>query len=520
MGRSRTGRVYLVGAGPGDPGLLTVKGQELLSQADVVIYDYLANPVLLEHANKRAELIYVGKRRGHHTMTQKEINQLMVERALKGQKVIRLKGGDPFVFGRGGEEAEDLAGEGIDFEIVPGVSSATAVPAYSGIPLTHRDYASTAAFITGHEDPRKEESNIAWDKLATGAKTLVFLMGVGNLPLIAERLIEHGLSPETPVAVIRKGTFADQKTLIGPLNDIARLATEHGIKPPAVILVGEVVHLREKLNWFERRPLFGKRIVVTRATEQARGFLEEMSGLGAECIRFPTIEVAPPESWDPLDHAVRSLENYQWMLFTSVNGVKYFFERLSLTGKDARDLKGLQIGAIGPKTAEHLNRLGIRPDFMPDEYRSEAIVGYLSKFPISGTNILIPRAAEAREILPKELTRMGARVDVVPAYRIKTPVHDTGRIGEMFEKGSIDMVTFTSSSTVNNFVKMFEISREELERWVAGVAAACIGPITAKTARQNGFSVRVVPSEYTIEALALSIVEYFTRDSHRGRLRA
>jgi len=506
----KTGKVYLVGAGPGDPGLLTIKAKECLSRADVIIYDSLANRIFLEYADTDAELIYVGKKGGNHTMLQNDINSLIVDRARKGHFVVRLKGGDPFIFGRGGEEALELIEAGINFEVVPGITSAIAVPAYAGIPLTHRDYTSTVAFITGHEDPQKEKSDIAWEKLATGVGTLVFLMGVGNLPHIAERLMGHGRTPDTPAAVIRSGTVSGQKTITGTLKDIARLSRESGITPPAIIVVGDVIHLREKLNWFETRPLFAKRIVVTRAREQASGFLSALAELGAECIEFPTIEVVPPESWDAIDRAIKAIESFKWLLFTSVNGVQYFLKRLEALGKDVRDLKGIKIGAIGPKTAAIWHDLGIKPDLIPGEYRAEAVVESFKKLGIKGTNILLPRAATAREVLPEELRKMGARVEVVPAYRTVRPDHDTVKVREMLEKGTIDMVTFTSSSTVNNFVEMFKTDARKLQKWMGSVAVACIGPITAKTAQENGFTVTLTPPEYTIESLTDSIVTYFS----------
>jgi uroporphyrinogen III methyltransferase/synthase len=512
MPERKKGKIYLVGAGPGDPGLLTIKGKECITQADVVIYDYLANRFFLEYARDNAELIYVGKKGGCHTMSQDEINRLIVKKTGEGKIVVRLKGGDPYIFGRGGEEAQELFRAGLDFEVVPGITSAISVPAYAGIPLTHRDHTATVTFITGHESPLKEESNIAWDKLATGAGTLVFLMGVGNLAQISESLVQHGRSPDTPVAVIRRGTVAEQKTLTGTLNTIARIAEESDMKPPAIIVVGHVVSLRDELNWFEKRPLFGKRIVVTRAREQASGFLSELTRLGAECLEFPTIEVVPPKSWDPLDRAIHALEDYHWLLFTSVNGVKYFLKRLNALGKDVRDLKGLKIGAIGPKTAEIWTQFGIEPNLMPSEYRAEALVECFKKQEtVKGLKILLPRAAQAREVLPEELEKMGAEVDVVPAYQTIKPDHDTAQIMEMLEQGAIDMVTFTSSSTVDNFVAMFKAESENLQQWMAGVTVACIGPITAKTAREKGFSTDLVPPEYTIEAFTDSIVEYFSK---------
>jgi uroporphyrinogen III methyltransferase / synthase len=509
MSKQKKGIVYLVGSGPGDPGLLTLKAKECIEKADVVIYDYLANVVFLEYAKKDAERIYVGKEGGRHTLGQNEINRLIVEKATEGLRVVRLKGGDPFIFGRGGEEAQELVKAGIPFEVVPGVTSAIAVPAYAGIPLTHRDFTATVAFVTGHEDPSKETSNIAWDKIATGIGTLVFLMGVGNLSKIAASLMEHGRSPDTPVAVIRAGTVAGQRTVTGSLGNIAEAAQKEKIKPPAIIVVGDVVSLRKDLNWFEQRPLFGKRIVVTRAREQASDFAALLSELGAECVEFPTIEVISPPSWKELDRAIQNLETYQWLVFTSVNGVKYFFDRLEHAGQDARSLKGIRVAAIGPKTADAIRAEGVNPDLVPEEYRAEAVVEAFGKQGVKGLRILLPRAAEAREVLPQELERMGAEVEVVEAYRTAKPEGSRGEIKAMLEKGEIHMVTFTSSSTVNNFMDMFKEESDRLLQWMDKVAVACIGPVTATTAKERGLFVRITPSEYTIEALAKAIVDHF-----------
>lgn len=510
MAKAKRGKVYLVGSGPGDPGLLTLKAKECIEKADVVIYDYLANVVFLEYAKKDAERIYVGKEGGRHTLGQNEINRLIVEKAREGLSVVRLKGGDPFIFGRGGEEAQELVKAGIPFEVVPGVTSAIAVPAYAGIPLTHRDFTATVAFVTGHEDPTKETSNIAWDKIATGIGTLVFLMGVGNLSKIASSLMDHGRSPDTPVAVIRAGTVPEQRTVTGSLGTIAEIAQKEKIKPPAIIVVGDVVSLRKDLNWFEQRPLFGKRIVVTRAREQASDFVARLCELGAECVEFPTIEVIPPSSWKELDRAVGNLETYQWLVFTSVNGVKYFFDRLEDSGQDARNLKGISIAAIGPKTADAIREKGVKPDLVPEEYRAEAVVEAFRKHGVKGLRILLPRAAEAREVLPQELEEMGATVEVVEAYRTVKPEGSKNEIKAMLEKGDIHVVTFTSSSTVSNFMEMFVEEGDRLLKWMEKVTVACIGPVTAKTAKERGLSVRVTPSEYTIEALARAIVDYFT----------
>jgi uroporphyrinogen III methyltransferase/synthase len=510
MKKNKRGKVYLVGAGPGDPGLLTLKAKDFMEKADVIVFDHLANPSLLEHAKTDAELIYVGKEGSSHTMSQDEINRLIVEKARGGSMVVRLKGGDPFIFGRGGEEAQELGRAGVPFEIVPGVTSAIAVPAYAGIPLTHRDFTSTVAFITGHEDPTKEKSEIAWDKLATAAGTLVFLMGVANLSNIARRLIEHGRSPETPAAVIHRGTVPEQRTVTGVLGNIAEKAKKEKIKPPAIIVVGDVVSLKGELDWYENKPLFGKRILVTRAREQASDFVVRLAELGAECIEFPTIAIVPPESWEDLDRAIESVERYQWLVFTSVNGVKFFFDRLEARGKDVRHLGRIKVGAIGPKTSVEIQAKGIRPDLLPEEYRAEAVVEAFKQQGVSGCRILLPRAAEAREVLPQELEKMGAKVDVVEAYRTIKPLGNKENVKESLEKGEIHMITFTSSSTVNNFVEIFDEERDQVLKWLKRTAVACIGPITAKTAEEKGFTVSVVPSEYTIEALIEAILGYFS----------
>lgn len=511
MNKSKPGKVYLIGAGPGDPGLLTVKAKECIEKADVLIYDYLANKTFLDYAGEKTEIIYVGKKGGNHTMGQEDINALLVEKALDGNDVVRLKGGDPFIFGRGGEEAQELVKAGVDFEIVPGVTSAIAVPAYAGIPLTHRDHTATVAFVTGHEDPNKEESGIAWDKISTGIGTIVFLMGIGNLAKIVENLINHGRPSDTPVAIIHRGTMAGQKTVSGNLSTIVDTAKKEGIKPPGIIVVGGVVGLRDELNWLEHKPLFGRRIVVTRAREQASRFLSELSELGAECVEFPTIEIMPPQSWEGVDRGIQDIEKYQWLLFTSVNGVKYFFNRLKDLGKDVRALKDIKVGAIGPKTAEAVQDKGIVPDLVPDEYRAEAVVEAFKAKNAEGLKILLPRAAEAREILPEELNKMGAQVDVVEAYRTVMPETGAVRVREMLRSGEIDMVTFTSSSTVTNFVQMVSQEGGQYLDWMEKVFVAAIGPITADTAKDKGFEISVMPENYTIDALTESIVDFFFR---------
>ena len=505
-GRSvaESGTVYLIGAGPGDPGLLTLKGKRCLEIADVIAYDALANPRLLLYAKPGAELIYVGKRGGAHTLPQEEIGRLLVERAQAGKTVARLKGGDPFIFGRGGEEAEELQAAGVPFEVVPGVTAAIAAPAYAGIPLTHRNFTSSVAFVTGHEDPTKADSGIAWDKLATGVGTLVFFMGVGQLPEIVGRLIEHGRKPETPIALVRWGTRADQEVVTGTLATIVERS--QGMKPPAIIIVGEVVRLRDRLRWVEAKPLFGKRILITRAREQASVLAERLEGAGAEVLECPTIRIVPPDSWEPLDVAIGRLRSYAAVLFTSANGVRFFWERLLTQQKDARELAGILVGAIGPATAAALMDRGVRADVVPKEFRAEALAGLFSADRLDGKRILLARAAEGREVLPEELARKGAQVDVVPAYRTLKGLEDPAPIRAMLEAGQIHAVTFTSSSTVKYFVELIGADTAELLR---KTVVASIGPITTETASRYGIAAQVVPNDYSIPALTDALVNHF-----------
>ncbi|MEK7773141.1 MAG: uroporphyrinogen-III C-methyltransferase, partial [Deltaproteobacteria bacterium] len=477
--------------GPGDPGLITVKGLEAIKEADCIIYDFLATSRLLEHAKKGAEAIYVGKKGRFKSVPQEEINGLIIEKARKGKIVARLKGGDPFIFGRGGEEALEIVRAGLPFEVIPGVTSAVSVPAYAGIPLTHRGLSSAVTFITGQEDPRKETSDIAWDKILPGSGTLVFLMGWKNLPLIAQRLIENGWAPSTPVAVIRWGTLPKQVTISGRLDDIGALSSEKNLKPPVVTVVGNVAGLREKLNWYESKPLFGKRILVTRAVEQAGEFSKLLESHGAEPITFPTIKTAPPPDWKGLDRAIKRLPSYDWAIFTSVNGVKYFFERLAGLDRDVRELKGVKICAIGPMTEKAVRAFNIRVDITPKEYRAEAIIAALGKKNIKGKRFLLARALKAREVLPVEIKRLGGSIDVVAAYKTVRPKKEAGELKKLLVNGRIDIVTFTSSSTVTNFLSLFK--KAEVGELLKGVRIACIGPITADTAKSYGLNADIMP---------------------------
>jgi uroporphyrinogen III methyltransferase / synthase len=502
-----TGRVYLVGAGPGDPGLITVKGVDCIARADVVIYDYLASPTLLAHANPDAEMIYVGKKGGDHTLAQEGINALIVEKALQGLTVARLKGGDPFIFGRGGEEAEVLIAAGVSFEVVPGVTAAIGASAYAGIPLTHRDHTSDVAFVTGHEDPTKSESSIDWQALATGIGTLVFFMGVKNLPSIAANLMANGRPADTPVAVVRWGTTPKQKTVTGTLASIEDDVRKAGIKAPAIIIVGTVVNLRKTMRWFENRPLFGRSIVVTRAREQASDLIRQLTELGAEAIQCPTIQVKPPRDWTPVNVAIEAIDQYHWLVFTSVNGVDYFFDHLFEKGRDARALGHIKTAAIGPATAKRLETRGLKSDIVPDNYRAEAVVKAFSETNVRGTRILLPRAKEARSVLPVELTGMGATVDEVTVYETWQAENSGDDLVKRLEEGTIDMVTFTSSSTVKNFWQL--LPPDAAQRLMEGVAVASIGPITSRTARELALTVTLEAESYTIPGLVQAILNYW-----------
>ena len=509
--------VYLVGAGPGDPGLITIRGKQLLERAEVVIYDYLASKKLLKYVPRDAEFIYAGKRGGvKHTHTQQEINQMLVDRAMSGRMVVRLKGGDPFIFGRGGEEIEELVKAGIPFEVVPGVTSATAAATYAGIPITHRQYTSTVAFVTGHEDPTKPDTNIAWDKLATGVGTIVVYMGIKNLKSITEKIIKCGRDPHTPVAVVRWASTSEQRTVVGNLENIDGIVKKHNIKPPSLVVIGEVVKLRDAINWYEKRPLFSKRIVVTRTRDQASELVTLLENYGAECLEYPTISLEPATSYDILDRALAELETYNWLLFTSINAVEYFFRRLFELDKDVRDIKGPKIAAVGRVTAEALISRGIRADLLPEEFTGDGLAEILIKTNVKGMRVLIPRALKARETLPEALSSAGADVTVAPVYQNVLPSSSSGEqlkeeLQAALQNKSIDMVTFTSSSTVKNFVRLLDISTPgEMQKLMSGVAVATIGPITAKTAEQFGMHVDVQPAEYTIPDLVDSIVKYFT----------
>ncbi|MBI4304100.1 MAG: uroporphyrinogen-III C-methyltransferase [Chloroflexi bacterium] len=502
----KTGKVYLVGAGPGDPGLITRKGLECLAEADVVVYDHLLDERLLDSALSTVERIYVGKKAAEHALEQSEINQLLVEKAKAGKTVVRLKGGDPFVLGRGGEEAEVLKDNGIPFEVVPGVTSAVAVPAYAGIPVTHRGLASSFAVITGHEDPGKPGSSIDWEKLATGVDTLVFLMGMQNISKIVAKLLEHGRPSDTPVAVIKDGTRPEQRVVTGSLKNIVARAKENSLEPPVIIVVGEVVRLRERLQWFDNRPLSGKRVLVTRARHQASSLSKLLSERGAQPVELPAIEIQPADTME-LDNAISHLEQYQWVIFTSVNGVAVFFQRLYDLKRDARALSNMRIGAIGSATASALKEHGIVTDYVPEVFTSEGIIVGLKSWNIAGKRFLLSRADIADKELVKGLVQLGSEVHDIAVYRTVLPTEATSQAKELLLSQKIDVITFTSSSTVSNLAAALgkDLSLD-------GAKIACIGPKTAETAVEAGLKVDIMAREHTIPGLVTAIEEYFREE--------
>ncbi|MDE3166094.1 MAG: uroporphyrinogen-III C-methyltransferase [Acidobacteriota bacterium] len=489
-------KVYLVGAGPGDPELITVKGRRVLQQADAVLYDHLAPDALLALAPAHAERLYVGKKKSDHEYTQEEISAMLIERARRGLTVVRLKGGDPFLFGRGGEEAEALARAGVPFEVVPGVTTPLGIAAYTGVPLTHREHTSAVTFVTGHA-----VEAIDWAKVGH-AETLVVFMGLTTFPRIAAELIARGRSPETPAMAVRWATRADQETVAGTLATLPAMLAERRMKPPATIVVGEVVRLRETLNWYERLPLFGKRIVVTRAAEQAGSLAAKLSALGAAAIEVPAIEIRPPADAAPLRRAVEELDAYDWLIFTSANGVRFFVEALDRSARDLRAIRA-RICAIGPATRDAVEALHLKVDLMGKEYVAEGLLEAFAAYAIAGARILLPRAAVARDLVPVELARRGARVDVVEAYRTVAPESLAQRIREVFAQ-RVDLITFTSSSTVQNFVDAAGVDA------LRGVAAASIGPITSGTARSLGIEIAVEANPYTVDGLVRAIAGLYT----------
>ena len=499
----KSGICYLVGAGPGDPGLLTLKGRACLERADVVVYDYLCNPALLRLAPDVAEKVYVGKKSGDHSLSQDEINALLVDKTRGGKIVVRLKGGDPFLFGRGGEEAEALADAKCAFEIVPGVTSAIAGPAYAGIPVTHRAHNSVLTIFTGHEEPGKPNSSLDYQAIARAPGTKVMLMGVERLDAIVGELQTAGMPSQTPVILVRWATTGAQQTLSGTLETIDQRAREAGFKPPAVAVFGDVVALRDKLNWFESLSLFGKRIAVTRTRKQAGEFVDRLRALGADAFELPTIRIEPPHNKREFYELVADAHIYDWIIFTSPNGADAFFRAFFEIYRDARDIGGARIAAIGPATAERVRSYHLQVDVQPEKYVAEAIIEALQKeTSLENLKILLARAEGAREVLAEELTRLGAIVDEAVAYRTVPETNDvTGGIKRFREEGA-DMITFTSSSTVENFLALkLQCLRD--------IKTASIGPITSKTMRSLGLTVDVEAKQHDIPGLVGAIAGYW-----------
>lgn len=499
------GTVYLVGAGPGDPGLLTRKGERVLGLADVVVYDRLLDPSLLELAPD-ADAVFVGKERGRQALRQSEINDLLVSEGLAGKTVVRLKGGDPFVFGRGGEEAQALAAAGVPFEVVPGVTSAVAAAAYAGIPVTHRGVATSVTIVTGSEDPTKGQTSTDWAALAKTGGTLVALMGWATLPGIVETLNANGKSADTPVALVQWGTWSRQRTVTGNLANIVERGRQAGISAPVIVVIGEVAGLREAIGWFDRRPLWGKRVLVTRSRTQASRLIELLAGLGAETVELPSIEIGPLDDYTDLDRMLKETASapHRWVIFSSVNSVEYVWQRLSSMGMDARYFAGATVGAIGPATGRALRERGIEPDFVPKRPVSEEVIAELSGLHWTGKQVLLPGSAIGRDALASGLANLGADVRRVAAYTNTRPLDVEERAREAFKVG-IDVVTFTSSSTVRNLLDILGNDRGLLDESLV----ACIGPITAATANELGLTVDIVAAEHNVEGLADALVSYF-----------
>jgi uroporphyrinogen III methyltransferase / synthase len=501
--KDESGKVYLAGAGPGDLGLVTLRTKECIEQADVIVFDHLANPEMLGWARDNAEIIYAGKKAGEHSLSQQEINALLVEKARKGKQVVRLKGGDPFVFGRGAEEAKAIVEAGIEFEIVPGITSAIAGPAYAGIPVTHRSGNSHVTFFTGHEDPAKTESAINYAALAKLGGTQVMLMGVERLEAITSEMLKQGVREDLPVALIRWATTGRQETLIGTLRNIAQRALDRGFEAPAVAVFGEVVALRESLNWYEKRPLSGKRIVVTRTRKQASALSGRLRALGADVLELPTIRIEPPTDLREFAELVQDAHTYDWIVFTSVNGVEAFFEIFFKLYDDAREIGGVRIATIGPATAQRVKDFHLHVDLQPNEFIAEAVVREFRKQgDVENLRILLVRAETARDVLPKELSTLGAIVDEAFAYRTVPETRDTtGAHQRLLERGA-DLITFTSSSTVENFLALGL-------PWPKGMQVASIGPITSKTARDHGLKIDIEARRHDIDGLLEAIRKFF-----------
>jgi uroporphyrinogen III methyltransferase / synthase len=495
---ARPGVVYLVGAGPGDPGLMTARSLELIASADAIFYDRLIPPGALDGARSEAELVYVGKQPGLPSVPQEEIGERLIETAREGKSVVRLKGGDPFVFGRGGEEGEALREAGIEFEVVPGVTAGVAATAYAGIPVTHRNDASAVAFVTGHEDPEKEESALDWEALARFPGTLVFYMGVRRLGENATALIDAGRDPQEPAAAIERGTWPGQRTVTATLGTIADAVGREQVKAPALIVVGEVVRRREELEWLERRPLHGRRVVVTRARAQASGLAATLRGLGAEVVELPAIRIESRIESEEVRKIAGALGVYELVCLTSPNGVRLLFEAMENAGVDARALAGVTVAAIGPGTARALADRGILAEVVPERFVAEGLIEALEGHEVAGARVLVARAAEARDVLPDALRERGAEVEVLALYET---VREQPGDDEIEAAQSADYITFTSSSTVTNLTEALG------DRFPAGARIVSIGPITSETVRAAGLTVDVEAERHDIDGLLEALLD-------------
>ena len=507
MNKKKNGKVYLVGAGPGDLGLVTLRAKECIEKADVIVYDHLANPEMLGWARDAAEILYAGKKAGEHALSQEEINKLLIEKARAGKEVVRLKGGDPFVFGRGAEEAKAIVDASVAFEIVPGITSAIAGPAYAGIPVTHRTENSHVTFFTGHEDPSKKESAIDYGALAKLGGTQVMLMGVERIDAITREMMSNGVRRDLPVALVRWATTGRQQTLTGTLENITQRAIETEFEPPAVAIFGDVVSLRKDLNWYEHQPLSGKRIVVTRTRKQAGALTSQLRALGADVIELPTIRIEPPTDLREFAALVQDAHMYDWIVFTSPNGVDAFFEMFFKLYDDAREIGGAKIAAIGPATAQRVRDFHLHVDLQPDEFVAEAVVREFKKQGgVENLRILIARAEKARDVLPPELSKLGAIVDEAFAYRTVPETRDLTGARRRFSQEGADLITFTSSSTVENFLALGLA-------WPKGVRVASIGPITSQTARDRGLKIDVEARRHDIDGLVEAIRNFFATET-------
>ena len=535
-------KVYLTGAGPGDPGLITLKAIECLKKAEVVIYDRLVNPELLKYAPQAAEILYAGKPAGYgaasdsrsqkaskkHSLTQDEINRLILKKAKEGKTVVRLKGGDPFLFGRGAEEALELAKNKIPFEIIPGVSSAIAVPAYAGIPLTHREFTSSVGIFTGHEDPAKENSRIDWEKISTGLGTLVFLMGVENLKPIVQNLLKFGRPPSSACCLIQNGTLTKQKTVSTTLDKIINAAKAFKFQPPSILIAGEVVSLRKKLNWLESKPLFGKKILITRPQGEDNRFSQILEEHGAACVELPVIAIKPLSDYSQLDGAIKDISGFQWLIFSSQNGVRFFKQRLDILSHCEEFAEGerrsnlvsgiasltslarndkIKIAAIGPRTASALENLGLKVRLQPEEFCQEGLLESFRRLKLKGQNILIINALEARDVLARGLKKMGAKVTIAPAYQTVARAQEHKGTRKILE--DTDIITFTSSLAARNFLAGF--NKHSLKARFKNTLIASIGPITSRAIKEAGLKVNIEAREYTLDGLAKAIINYYKK---------